>query len=90
VFATGPGSTVSTFPFTTGAKPELIAPVLASKAKTRFRVIVVELLAGLTEVNDPETTMVLPTCVVDRIWPSFAPGVNAAGTVDGMSIGGAP
>ena len=66
-----------------------MAPVVASKAKTRLRVIVVELLAGLTDVNEPATTIVFPTWVIDRIWPLLTPGVNAAGTADGISMAGA-
>ena len=83
-----PGGTVSTLPFTTGAN-WVMAPVVASKAKTRLRVIVVELLAGLTDVNEPATTIVFPTWVIDRIWPLLTPGVNAAGTADGISMAGA-
>ena len=86
VDAVGPGTNASTDPFTVGANPELIAPVVASNANRCERDNTGEPPAGLTLVNVPPTTIVFPTCVIECVCPLLIHGVNAAGTAPTTSF----
>ncbi len=79
----GPAAIALTAPVTVGAKPGSIAPVFASKANRWRRLTALVLPCGATEVNEPPTTIRLPTCPRARTAPSFTSGVYAAGTALG-------
>ncbi len=73
VDAVGPGNNASTDPFTCGANPALITPVVASNANRCGRDNTGDHQSDSRSSNVPPTTIVFPTCVIECVCPLLIP-----------------